>query len=353
MIDNLIFVELTVIMTKYFQKNNVEKLPAKSYNNGKAITLSESELIVTLNGNVLKYNTDYQVRYSNNTHVGKAIVIIQGMGEYAGTKKTSFSIKKQLIVLSDNMIKNKAMFATMPIMKGGCTPEPLLETDGYTLVKNIDYTVSYKNNKKTGAAAVVIKGKGAYKGSLTVPFIITAKSLESSDISVRVPDKPYVGRAGKYKSKPIITDGDGMILQANKDYVVESYTINNGTPLDNKSNPDNGTIITVKIKGKGAYTGSIAVSYRLQGVDFSKAQIKIQTKDYTGSAVEITDKDITKAVIKRGKINQTLVLGQDYEIAAYYNNVWKGTATVVFRGIGDYSGEKSVKFRIGAWSFLG
>lgn len=337
---------------KNIEKAKVSKLPAKSYNNGKAITLSESELIVTLNGNILKYNTDYQVRYSNNTNVGKAIVIIQGIGEYAGTKKTSFSIKKQLTALSDSMIKNKAMFATMPIMKGGCTPEPLLETDGDTLVKNIDYTVSYKNNKKTGAAAVIIKGKGAYKGSLTVPFIITAKSLESSDLSVRVSDKPYVGRAGKYISNPTITDADGNMLKLNKDYVVESYTAN-GELLNKKSNPDNGTKITVKINGKGSYTGSTTVSYMLRGIDLSKAQIKVQTKNYTGSAVEISDKDITKAVIKSGQINKTLVLGQDYEIVAYYNNVRKGTATVVFKGIGDYSGEKSVKFRIGAWSFWG
>ena len=336
--------------SKNITKSKVSKLPAKSYDKGKAITLSESELVVTLNGNILKYNTDYKVSYSNNTNVGKATAIIQVIGEYAGTKKVRFSIKKQLTTLSDSMVKNKAMFATMPIVKGGCTPEPLLETDGETLVKNIDYTLSYKNNKKAGVATVLIKGKGAYKGSITVPFVITTKSLASSELSIRISDKPYVGRAGKYKSNPTITDADGNMLKLNKDFVVESYTAN-GELLNKRSNPEKGTTITVKINGKGAYTGSITASYKLRGIDISKAQIKIQAKSYTGRAVEISEKDIVKAVIKSGKTNKTLILGQDYEIAAYYNNVKKGTATVVFRGIGEYSGEKSVKFKIGAWSF--
>lgn len=56
--------------------------------------------------------------------------------------------------------------------------------------------------------------------------------------------------------------------------------------------------------------------------------------------------DITSATIKDGKIKKTLKLGTDYEIAAYRNNIKKGTATVIFKGIGDYAGEKKVQFKI-------
>lgn len=41
-----------------------------------------------------------------------------------------------------------------------------------------------------------------------------------------------------------------------------------------------------------------------------------------------------------------LVYGRDYEVVSYSKNVKKGTATVVFCGKGEYSGEKSVKFKI-------
>ncbi len=42
----------------------------------------------------------------------------------------------------------------------------------------------------------------------------------------------------------------------------------------------------------------------------------------------------------------SLELGTDYEIAAYSDNLKKGTATVTFKGIGAYAGEKTVKFKI-------
>ncbi len=36
----------------------------------------------------------------------------------------------------------------------------------------------------------------------------------------------------------------------------------------------------------------------------------------------------------------------DYEISGYENNVKKGSAVVIFKGKGDYVGEKAVKFKI-------
>ena len=46
-------------------------------------------------------------------------------------------------------------------------------TDGdYTLVKDIDYTVSYSGNKKPGTAAVTVVGKGIYTGTVKLSFEI-------------------------------------------------------------------------------------------------------------------------------------------------------------------------------------
>ena len=41
-----------------------------------------------------------------------------------------------------------------------------------TLVKDTDYTVTYKNNVEPGTASVIIKGKGHFTGSKTVTFTI-------------------------------------------------------------------------------------------------------------------------------------------------------------------------------------
>ena len=96
--------------------------------------------------------------------------------------------------------------------------------------------------------------------------------------------------------------------------------------------------------GKGKYTDeSLSVIYRIlpAGKDISKASFKIKTKEYIGRSVKLTSEDITAVLSKKG-----LTLGTDYEITAYTNNVKKGTATVTFRGIGEYGGTKTVKFKI-------
>ena len=46
-----------------------------------------------------------------------------------------------------------------------------------TLKKNVDYTVTYKNNKKIGKATVTITGKGAYMNSVSKTFKINPKKV--------------------------------------------------------------------------------------------------------------------------------------------------------------------------------
>lgn len=212
--------------------------------------------------------------------------------------------------------------------------------------------LSYKNNKQTGTGTVLVKGKGNYTGSIELAFAITEKALTSSDITVRVPDIPYVGKPNKYQSSPIVTDSDGGVLVKNKDYAIEAYSAEE-TPLDKESNPKEGSVITVTIKGKGSYTGTVEATYTLKGISIAQASIKIAPKSYTGKPVPIEKADIVSATIKTGKTQTALKFGTDYEIAAYSNNLQKGTATVTFRGIGKYSGEKKVQFKIEASAISG
>ncbi len=243
------------------------------------------------------------------------------------------------------MVTNKKEIGTVEIHKNGAKPKPKLATGGSALTEGKDYAISYKNNKKAGTGTIVIKGKGNYTGNLEIPFRITVKDLTSPNITVRVPNVPYTGKPNKYQSALVLTDSDGGILAKNKDYAVEAYYMGK-TMLDKKSNPKEGAEITVIIKGKGNYTGTIETSYSVKGIDFSKADIKVTAKRYTGSSVIIKSDDIISANIKTGKTKAALKFGIDYEIAAYSNNLKKGTATVTFKGIGAYAGEKTVKFKI-------
>lgn len=59
-------------------------------------------------------------------------------------------------------------------------PDVTLKDGNYTLKNGIDYTVSYKNNKKVGTATVTIKGKGLYSGSISTNFEIVKKTLSTT-----------------------------------------------------------------------------------------------------------------------------------------------------------------------------
>ena len=56
--------------------------------------------------------------------------------------------------------------------------------------------------------------------------------------------------------------------------------------------------------------------------------------------------------MKSGNVNRPLTYGVDFEIAGYENNVNKGTAKVILRGIGKFGGEKTVTFKIGQRNVL-
>lgn len=67
----------------------------------------------------------------------------------------------------------------------------------------------------------------------------------------------------------------------------------------------------------------------------------MEGKVYNGKEITLTSSDIK---VMDG--SKELVHGTDYYIVSYKNNVKKGTATAVIRGLGEYGGTKDVKFKI-------
>ena len=63
------------------------------------------------------------------------------------------------------------------------TQNPTVKLSGRTLVKDKDYTLSYKYNKDVGTATVTIKGKGFYSGSITKKFKINPKGTSIKKVS--------------------------------------------------------------------------------------------------------------------------------------------------------------------------
>ena len=126
------------------------------------------------------------------------------------------------------------------------TPSVNVKVNGKTLKKDTDYTVSYSNNTKVGTAKVTITGKGNYTGSVSKTYSIknNFKKATVSGISTKA-------FTGKNITHSITVKYNGKTLKNGTDYTV-SY-----------SNNKNIGTATVKITGKGSYTGTITKTFKI------------------------------------------------------------------------------------------
>ena len=125
-------------------------------------------------------------------------------------------------------------------------PGVTVKLNGKTLKNGTDYSVTYSNNTKVGTAKVTITGKGNYTGSVSKTYSIknNFKKATVSGISTKV-------FTGKNITQSITVKYNGKTLKNGTDYTV-SY-----------SNNKNIGTATVKITGKGSYTGTITKTFKI------------------------------------------------------------------------------------------
>ena len=304
---------------------------------GDEITFTPETHLVSYNGVDLTEGTDYVIdSYIKNLNAGTATVTLQGINSYTGTKKVSFKITPDTTAHTRKITVEPAVYA-----KGGSKPKVTVEG----LTEGTDYTVKYgKNNAAGKAGTATVTFKGNYKGSKSVPLTFNVEYKDLSEVTITAKDLVY--KQGKYQSTPVLKDTDGKTLKAGVDY--EKTYEYSGNIIDGDAQP--GAEITVTVTGKGNYTGTASAKYRIleTGKDISKMTFKIKDKEYIGAPVYLSDDDIT-VMLGKTKIDLSEI---SYIVTDYKNNVNKGTASVTFRGVGDYGGEKTVTFKIKVRSIL-
>ncbi len=330
---------------------------------------------------------DYKVSYLKNVDAGTATVVITGAGGYTGTVKKTFKIK-QADLAAEGTEAKIGVADSIPFAKNGAKPAIVVTAkmangNTVTLKEGKDYTITYANNKAVSEGKnltekklplITVKGKGNFKGSIKQTFTITNKSLADTvnPITVTVTDVPANKNKGKFVSKPVITDADGVKLKEKTDYTLTySLLMANGeeTKLDVKKDVVNepGSTVRITITGAGNYQGEgsvLTADYRITELDFKKVTVKVvpKTLPYTMKPVTLTEDDLV-ITMKVGTGKQAVVEelklitdGDDtkdgYKIIGYKNNVNKGTAQVTLQGCGKYGGTKTVKFYIGTRPFF-
>jgi len=341
-------------------KWKVSKLSPRTYT-GEKITFNpnapegtEAYVAITdAQGNPMKEGRDYKLDYQNNEKAGNAKLIITGINQYSGTLKKTFKITAASVKAENADVQ--VSFAngenTCEYLKGGAKPNVVVTFKGKELSLGKDYTVSYKNNnsvipKFNKEPVLTIKGKGNFKDSREIPFTIAKKDIAKVTISVN--DIVANTKAGKYMSKPVLTDVNGKKLTAGVDYEkAYIYRDKNKTVLDKYDTPKAGDVLTVTVIGKGNYSGEISAKFHIneKGKSLSSAKVTVNKEPiYNGEKITLSKDDL---VVKIGKNTLT---ADDYEIIQYKNNLKKGTATVILRGKGLYGGTKKFTFKIKAYT---
>ena len=265
---------------------------------------------------------DYTLTFKNNVNVGTATVQINGAGNYSGSRSSDFEITA-VPISSANLTLSKTSFAYSGNAK---TPTAVLEYNGRTLTKNVDYTVEYRNNINAGTAQAVITGKGSFSGTRTESFVINPKSVGSSSVTLGTTSYTYDGTE---KTPAASVTDNGIELTEGKDYSV-SYRNNIHVGQDD-------IVPEVVIEGIGNYRGQKISTFTILPRTISKANIKLGGVTYTGNP-KYPSITMTFNNMPVGSSNYTL---------KYENNINAGTnARVTFIGKGDFKGTVTKTFTI-------
>lgn len=404
----------TTLYAKWMQKRTgtsflVQAIPDMIYTSKAVkpvITVYDGDLI-------LKEGKDYTLSYKNNKDVNVVratdtfndklpYVAIKGKGNYSSTlylnfnivqasigdgrpaSNTTFKYQNQLVM---SKTKTQSVFTSLKClktMKNGTDFKLSLKTirayneSGVPVGENMPCKDAKIPKGYSGSFMLTVEGIGNYGGTIqqeirvaekeqilknaTIVLGAKVKSFEYSGDSVRITPAVYNAEKKCYyrvingsiedpiTGKPVVIDPDfaylvrigGTYLIQDRDFTV-SYTNNEAV----------GTA-TLTIQGKGDYTGTKSINFKIKGKTFSTKNVTVTGMGdaaYTGYPIILSDKDVKLSYLAgtASESNKPVELkwGKDFKVA-YKNNINKGTVTVTFTGLesGGYTGKITKKFKI-------
>ena len=268
--------------------------------------LTPSVTVTDSAGNTLTSGTDYKVSYLNNTYVGTATVCVTGYGNYKSSVVLTFTITEAESDDTDTEDSDNTGSAEDSVSYDisdctvtlsytittytGSAKKPtvtVVNSAGDTLTSGTDYTVSYSDNTKAGTATVTIEGTGNYTGTVEKTFTITAQSLSSSRCSLSATSLTYSGSS----RTPTVTvkNSSGTKLTKGTDYTL-SYS---------KSTRKAVGSYTITIKGKGNYTGTVKLTYKIVPKTVTVKSVKSSAKKKaTVKWTKLASANVTKYQIR-------------------------------------------------------
>ena len=278
-------------------------------------------------GKVLKKDTDYTVIYaSGRKNVGTYNVTVKMKGNYTGTKTLSFKITP--INISNCTVKLSATSVTY----NGAVRTPTVtvrNANGVKLTKDTHYTVTYDEGRKNaGTYNVTVKMKGNYTGTKTLSFKITPINISNCTVKLSATSVTYNGAV----RTPTVTVKNANGVKLTKD---THYTVTYA------SGRKNAGTYNVTVKMKGNYTGTKTLSFKINPKNISTCNIKLSATSYTyDGKVKAPTVTVTNAY------GTKLTKGTHYTVTYQTGRKNVGTYKVAIKMIGNYTGTKTLTFKI-------
>ena len=342
----------------------VSNIPSQTYT-GKEIKPS---VTLTINGKKLENNKDYKLIYSNNIKEGQAEILITGIGNYKNSSKTvNFTIipktvtKTSTVITCYNKVYNGSEQVIATCSGGTIKNEVATNAGNYSVTCTGDkyhtnttkscgiLRADLKNSTIPEIASQIYNNKAV---TPTVSVLLNNKKIDSSNYTVSYSNNNKLGTAtvkvtgkGNYTGSKSATfeivkeKTKAIITCSNKEFNGTSQTIAtcSGGTIKNSTRTAVGTN-TVTCTGDSSHKDADSKTCSITKANIKNATvISIANQAYTGSPIT------PNVTVKIN--NKALVKGTDYTIS-YSNNTSVGTAKVIIAGKGNYAGSKEVTFKI-------
>ncbi|SFH99127.1 Listeria/Bacterioides repeat-containing protein [Pseudobutyrivibrio sp. OR37] len=227
------------------------------------------------------YITSYADR-NKVTSAGKYSVSIDpvynrtdGGVQYAGYKYSTFTVKGGKAVSNAKLVSVE--FNKSVTYSDRFNTFVLKDVElNKTLTQGTDYQIVYAKAPAVGTVKATIYGLGAYSGTKAVSYTVTGTKLTAKDNLVFT-KKNFEYTGSDIAFDEVSTANNFKIFVKSDDPSVENKVLEKGTDYEidepGKDYINVGTK-SFTVKGKGAYTGSFKVSYKIDPFDITADQAK-------------------------------------------------------------------------------
>lgn len=302
--------------------SNYQLAPAsivpKTYT-GQPIT-QPTAYLVDASGKRVDSRVTYQLKYSNNTDAGSAIVWAEGTGNYVGkTKSVQFQIAQADAATAYR--NGQLIVSDIPNQLVNARPSVTVTERGKTQPINpATYSVSYQNNNTAGTAKAIISfsNKGNYSGSIEKTFTII-----SGNNVIRQGEASIVG-AGIGNVKSTYYNGTTQSVSVNVAKNGATYRVEYRNDKGVVVSPKDAGDYSVYVIGTGNYAGEVyAGTLRIMPIplDWTEIVLGSATVYDTSSRTYVPKVTLrTKSGYTYGYTGNVIIPETDYNVSYRWVN---------------------------------